>query len=150
MSWLCTSRYDIVILQYYYLVQAFHFAMKLCCTLTFIISSASWKKLSNLQWNGTANRHMKKHPEWRHAQTITYNRTTGGFEIESWWHTTSLNGTTSRHSWSWWAWCSSQCALQLTTAVYAQMPSVKYYTKFLTSSMHGGWGWASQTPRKPG
>ena len=107
--------------------------------LTFIISSASQKTLSNLQWSGTANPHMKKHPEWQNGRITTCNRTTSGFEVESW-----------RHSWSWWAWCSLQCALQLTTTIYTQMPSVKYYTKFLTSSMHSGWSCASQTPLKPG
>ena len=55
-----------------------------------------------------------------------------------------------------WAWCSSlhQCSTDnragnyIVGSIYAKMPSVKCYTKFLASDMHSSWGYASQTTCK--
>ena len=90
---------------------------------------------------------MKEHPchacsDSMPLKQIIGHATASGFEVESWRHTTLW--MVPHHQ-------EHGVALAVHTAlaksVYAQLPLVKYYTKFLTSDMHkcSTWGCASQT-----
>ena len=74
------------------------------------------------------------------GQTITDNRTTSSFKVESWWHTTLCPAPC--HCEHGVAWCIPHSVLLHKDAL--QSPSVKY-KNFLASDMHSTWGCASQT-----